>query len=181
MTLYSSLSEWYFLNGIKRTCINYPNFSKFEQMKKEYPYVDKKEFIGIGDNCIFFQTEELKEQMLNRYLRGNENVPTDSPEYHRIIGNILEYPPKSIDFFIKGGSLYKPVHAVHMRYCGNNIVANILDLEDNVKWLWAKFPYPLDDTLLLQQGANFIFIDYGDYNKVREIVKNTKHYIKNNR
>lgn len=177
LTKYSSLSERYFINGIKRTCINYPDFSKFELMQERYPYINKNDFESLGDNYLFFQTEELKKEMYHKYIKGNEHVALESPEHHWIIGNILEYPPKAIEFFIKGGIDKSPDRAIGMQYCGNYITADIFDLEDNAKWLWRKFPYPLDDILLIRKGIEFTMIEFQDYEEIRKIIKSVQQKI----
>lgn len=177
MTKYASLSEWYFLNAIKRTCINNPEFKKFELMKEHYPYINKDDFKSLGNNYLFFQTEELKKEMYHKYIKGNEQVVMGSPEYHQIIGNILEFPPKAIEFFIKGGVDNFPNRAIGMQYCGNHFIADIYDLEENAKWLWEKYPYPMDDTLLIRKGIDFQMIEFEDYSSIKKIITKAKQKI----
>jgi len=174
MPKYFSLSEWYFLNGIKRTCLNYPNFSKFEYMKQHYPYINKNDLKSLGDHYLFFQNEELKEEMMEKYIKGNEHVSADSAKHHWIIGNILEYPPKAIEFYINNGKDHYPERTIGIQYCGNHIISDVLDLKENAKWFWEKYPYPLDDTLLIRRKEYFNFIDFHDYKKIELIIENVK-------
>lgn len=78
---------------------------------------------------------------------------------------------------MKGGSDKFPERAIGMQYCGSNFIADILDLKENAKRIWNKFPYPLDDTLLIRKSEGFTEISFENYSKIEEIVENAKKHL----
>lgn len=171
MTVCRGLFEHYFLKGIKRVCINYPHFSKFEHMLTNYPYIDRTIFPALKPTSfIFFQNETLKEHAIHTYLQNADQIQPDSYEFHKAIGSILEFPPKAVEFYASGRARKEP--RMNIYYYGNSFSSSIDDVTENVAWMWEKFPYPEDDVLLIRLKDDFAEVPYGDFDMLREIERN---------
>ena len=68
-----------------------------------------------------------------------------------------------------------PERTIGTQYCGNNFISDVLDLKENAEWLWEKYPYPFDDTLLIRQNGYYNSINFHDYKKIELIVKSVKN------
>jgi hypothetical protein len=171
VTVCRGLFERYFLSGIKRVCLNYPNFEKFEYMKTNYPYIDHNLFPALRPGILlFFQNEQLKRQTIETYLQNADQIQPDSYEYHKVLGTILEFPPKAVEFFASGRNETEPSIGIH--FCGTSFSSSVDDITENVAWMWNHFPYPEDDILMLRHQMDFVEIPFKDFDMLEEIEKN---------
>lgn len=167
--MYSGVFERFFLFGVKRVIVSAPHWSKFNLMKKNYPYIDKKLFPPLKGDYLFFYEEELKDEIYDRYLKGNEHLRKFSPEFNRIMGTILGYPPNAVEFFSSERHKQFPEKKIALRYCGVECVGSMDDMVEDVQWLWEKYPYPDLDMLTVSYKRLHVDIQYGDINYVKEL------------
>lgn len=127
---------------------------------------------------IYFQNEDLKRsfQLKIKGLDHNE------PEFHRILGESLGFPPLAVDFFcreLKG--LTDPKNRIGIEYNGINFIGSIDTLMDCVEWLWDRYPQQYfrerDLELIYGRPLNVFRVDYKNKDKLEsaysQIVKKT--------
>ncbi|SHF33925.1 hypothetical protein SAMN05444392_11612 [Seinonella peptonophila] len=167
--------------GEKPALIEYSKSNAFlsnKHLLMHYPH------ILTNDYYIFFQTIEQK----NEFIPKLRKVKFDSPEFRKLVGLEIGYPPKAVDFYVKYSELEKQEgsyeinqlesHRVSIRYAGIRCVCHLDDLIECFEWLWEKYP-SLDDTPKVLVGTTFYPI-HGrqDIENVRQIVlKNVKELV----
>jgi hypothetical protein len=128
-----------FLMGYKPACFENLDRLDSEILEKlrRYP------FHQIYDNTvIFFQNETLKDQ----FLQQTRNLSPKSPEFCRVLGLALGFPPKAVEFYVdyyrwqihdrKNALTYFFSHKVGYRYIGIMFEGHIDDLFENAGWMW---------------------------------------------
>lgn len=173
MSLYSICEEGFFFCKKPAIWIS-PSYSVFEELYFDgYPYITKKQFHALEDHeVIFFQNEHLRQQALDQYIRCNEDCERFSPTFHRIVGTILGFPPRAVDFFVQ--YQHDPRlkrYRIGMKYCGVECIGSICDLADNAAWLWERYPYPDLDILTIDYDDNRVCAEYGDIQRVKKLAR----------
>jgi hypothetical protein len=110
-----------------------------------YPYTRIKHFY------LFFQSQTQKDQ----FIKQQEKFPYNSPEFERLLGYALGYPPLAVEYYTQCARLQKlgntdqlndlMARRVALRYAGIRCVSHVDDLEFNIRWLWER--YPIQDEL----------------------------------
>lgn len=180
--VYSGVFERFFLLGIKKVILSSAQWSKFDLLKRNYPCIDKTLFPALpsgeeGEEHLFFYDEELKEEIYLKYIKGNEHIKPYTEEYHRLLGTILGFPPKAVDFFSSGEHEKQPHKKVFLQFCGVQCVASIDNLVEDVEWLWEKYPYPESDILIAKYKYDYVDFTYGDIKAVKEAQQHGLAYI----
>jgi hypothetical protein len=177
------LSERFFLFGIKKVLYgNEDHLKRFEILIKNYPFIDKELFPPLGDDgYLFFYDEETKEKMYVEYLEPNKHVEKWSPDYDRIIGTVLGYPPKAVEFYSSGRSKKYPEKVIYYHFCGVECVGSVDDMVDDIQWLWNTYPYPDADVLCIEYNRQYIEFEYGEIEKVKEVQKSAIKYLASNK
>ncbi|TCW40838.1 hypothetical protein EDC32_101487 [Laceyella sacchari] len=123
-----------------------PTFMKNLHLFEHYPCVTENIDIFDGEDFyLFFQNEELKETFLSK-LR---DVKPRSPEFHRLLGVTLGYPPLAAQFFAECHRLEEEKHIdeyerlfkqkVSFYYSGIRCNGHVNDLVENSVWLWERY------------------------------------------
>jgi hypothetical protein len=171
-----------FLKGIKPSC--YENRTKLDAVKLDklsvYPYYDCNE-----EFTLYFQNEALK----RRFLVNTNGKNRKNPDYIRIFGNILGYPPKATEFFadyqakrkvdVEAASAYFQSVRVNMLYCGVQFMSHVKDVEENAFWLWERYRHnsPMRFKLLQSVGdPTQIVIPFRDYDELKRGVNECFEY-----
>jgi len=140
-----------FLAGIKPTC-----FENLDRLAPEirtrlfqYPFHQTDE-----NAAIFFQNESLKRS----FLQQTQHLDRQSPEYQRVLGQTLGFPPKAAHFYARyyewqlrnrSEALgYFFTHKVGYRYAGIMCEGHIDDLVENAEWLWDQ--YYVENTMTIK-------------------------------
>lgn len=166
------ITERFFLFGIKKVITIDPTYPKFNILINQFPYVDKELFPPLEDDYIFFYDEYLKKQIYNQYLKENIHIKKFSPEFNRIMGTILGYPPKAVDYYVDRMRNEKLTDdSIGLYFCGVECVSGIEDLAENVEWLWKKYPYPNMDVLTACYKRQYIEFEYEDIAAIRNAQK----------
>lgn len=142
-------------------------------LKRKYPYIT--EGIGLRDDVttyMFFQTEEQKKS----FQQQLEKVAPKSPEFHKILGLALGYPPKAVEFHSKLWSENEEakqleLRKVGMHYYGITCNGNVDDLIENCLWLWDTYNFPdgPKDTLEVRIHTNFYPVEYKDVDTLKKL------------
>ena len=173
---YTGSAERYFLFGIKKVVLSSPAWSRFQILKKQFPYISNHDFPALlEDQFIFFQDEQLKERLCNKYLEGTVSYGTS--EYHYILGSLLGFPPNAVHFFSTGKADQEPKKRITIRFCGVECVGSVEDLVNDVIWLWENYPYPDMDILTLNYNCECADIQYGDISRVIDVQKRILSHI----
>jgi hypothetical protein len=147
-----------FLKGIKPALYRAYNRGLAELFPKLQEYPHLKDHTG---RYLFFQTEEKKQEYVDRI----QQIDLNSPEYHKMLGLLLGYPPKAVDFFVRkctDRSLSEV--SIGLGYAGIRCVCDVRELIENTKWLWDT--YQLDEELRLFIGEEFVYVPYQDMNEL---------------
>lgn len=105
---------------------------------KQYPFVGSIVSHTISGLIMYFQ-DEMKRTTFLEAIRGLE---VNSPEYHEQIGIALGYPPKAARFyslFIQDEERFR-CKKVGIQFNGCGCIGHVEDIEDNVRWLWERYP-----------------------------------------
>lgn len=117
------------------------------QLSKKYPYTI------LDNNYIFFQNEQMKKEFTDQIQATEKN----SPEYHRIIGETLGYPPQAINFFVQcmeNKELEKK--RAYFNYAGINFTANVEQALEITYWLWKNIRIPMDKVKIEYMGIKYL-------------------------
>jgi hypothetical protein len=131
-------AEYAFLVGYKPAVITRPSFRHFSYMIEHFPYVDQ------GDsyqNHIFFQEEWMKGQYIDeiQYISA-EGL---NPDYARVIGKYLGYPPQSIDYYCRYLMSEDEKGKIGIYYAGINFSSHIDLLYNEIQWLQRTYRHPI--------------------------------------
>lgn len=173
MSLYAICEEGFFFCNKPAIWIS-PRYSVFEELYfGGYPYITKEQFHALENHeVIFFQNECLRKKALDQYIKVNKHCERFSPDFHYILGHILGFPPRAVDFFVQyqhDPRLEK--YRIEMKYCGVECIGSICDLVDNATWLWKQYPFPDLDTLTIDYNDKRVSIEYGDIQNAKELIK----------
>ena len=142
---------------------------------ENFPYIDEKK-CNLFDGkkfYIFFQEEE---SMLN-FQRQMEAIQPQSPEFHKIFGLTLGFPPNAVDFYVKkitakeDERLQLKRQQIGLRFCGISCAANINDLIEDALWLWDRYPYPeaIREGLSIRVHNERVSVPYKNFTRLRYI------------
>ncbi|WP_028776610.1 hypothetical protein [Shimazuella kribbensis] len=141
-----------------------PTTMKYIDKLKRYPYVTNGIDISDDDYFLFFQNNELK----NEFLDKLKNVKPRSPEFHKLLGVTLGYPPAAARFFatcMSRTSLESYRLAIH--YAGIRCVSHVDDLVENAIWLWDRYTEQ-EDMKIMVNTSLYPVIRY-DIERLNEI------------
>ena len=99
-----------------------------------------------------------------------ENFPykTGSPEFYKVWGCALGYPPKTIQFFAESWVDEKLDQLkVGMYYLGIGCSGSIEDLTENCLWLWNQ--YQIEVGIKVRLDTSFTEVDYMDLEKLEHL------------
>ncbi|WP_124727910.1 tetratricopeptide repeat protein [Staphylospora marina] len=178
-----------FLLGVKPACSENILWlpTAFQLKLRRYPSVKKENRRG----AIYFQTEEMKQ----RFLEETKNLSPDSPEYIRILGLTLGFPPKAVDFHVRSlsrdpahpqeATKWYNLHKVRANYAGNMFAENIDDLVENTEWLWNRYGREWDMSLSViretDQRLFLYLVPFGDREKLKEAEEGLRKVLDENR
>lgn len=128
---------------------------------------------------IYFQNEELKQSFQLRTKGFDHN----EPEFHRILGETLGFPPLAADYFAKElQGLTDRSKRIGIEYNGINFIGSIDIMVECVKWLWDRYPqqYFRERDLEINYGRplNVFQVDYNNVDKLRFIHEQISQLIK---
>jgi hypothetical protein len=142
-----------FLKGYKPAFLEIPDTERttahLDLLLSNYPYVDETEHDLLNSNrfYLFFQDKSIYAQFQKEIKR----IAFTKAEIDRLLGVILGFPPKAIDFYVRmmtekrNGNLEAfqrmKNRKISMIYCGCSFGSDINDFETNVRWLLDKYPY----------------------------------------
>jgi hypothetical protein len=150
-----------FLKGIKPALYRAYNqgLAELFPILKEYPHL--KDHTG---RYLFFQTEEKKQEYVDRI----QQIDLNSPEYHKMLGLLLGYPPKAVDFYVRkctDRSLSEV--SIGLGYSGVRCVSDVRELIENTIWLWDT--YQLDEEMRLMVEGEFIYVSYRQMEELKKV------------
>ena len=91
-----------------------------------------------------------------------------SPDFHKILGSALGYPPKAVKFFAESwGNNELAQLKVGMYYLGIGCSGNVEDLTENCLWLWKQ--YQIKEKMKVRLDSNLIDVDYMDIEKLEHL------------
>jgi hypothetical protein len=166
MDKYFAMFEKYFLNNIRKTVLTDPSYSRFQHMFENYPYIDKNDFPALEDQYIFFQTDELKQELCNDYLPYK--IKDLGEDYHRALGGLLMYPPCCIEYFVSKEREQQD-RRIFLLYYGMTCGVSMRDLDKAASYLWNLIPNPVDDTMVFKDNETYIEIPYRDLELIRRL------------
>lgn len=165
-----------FLCGLKPTLLLAEQQKGFTSMLA-YPNTEIH-LIPNRHQCLFFHTEQDKQTWIDR----TQNMEHTSPEFHRILGLTLGYPPKAVDFFVKREECKKQgkfnelqrlkSKVVGLHYAGISCNGNYEDLISNARWLWDT--YKQEEQLKVRVDSSYVFVEYRNDKKLAEIMETFK-------
>lgn len=128
---------------------------------------------------IYFQNKNLKQAFQEKIKGLNQN----SPEFHRILGETLGFPPLAVDFYVKHlQELVDWNRKVGFEYNGINFAGSFDTLIECTYWLWEQYPqqYFREREMILSYGkpSNRFKIAYKDINKLRTVHEQISKLIK---
>ncbi|MBA4542904.1 hypothetical protein H1164_08315 [Thermoactinomyces daqus] len=162
-----------FIQGLKpaiyRTTLESEFAKRLPFLVENFPYISSQEtekivLIPGAETYVFFQDQEQKE----RFKKELEYTEANSPEFHRLLGITLGYPPLAVEFFVQAKlnpELEK--RKVGMYHLGIGCSGDILDLIDNCRWLWDT--YKLPEKIDIRLGTEFVSIPYGQMEELERI------------
>jgi hypothetical protein len=150
-----------FLKGIKPALYRADNqgLQELFPILKEYPHL--KDHTG---RFLFFQSKEKKQE----YVDNLRQIDINSPEYHKMLGLLLGYPPKAVDFYVRkctDRSLAEV--SIGLGYSGVRCVCDVRELIENTIWLWDT--YQLDEELRLMVEGEFIYVSYRNMEELKNV------------
>ncbi|WP_044640537.1 hypothetical protein [Risungbinella massiliensis] len=177
-----------FLQGIKPACFEVITWLKPEvlgQLEK-YPYHYRNE-----NEAIFFQNEAMK----YTFIQETEGLSIKNPLYQKILGNTLGFPPKAVDFYShyygwqltdrEEAERYFFTHKVGFRHMGVMCEGHIEDIEENAKWLWARYPSDIPLVIkAIQKPDNDLLtfpVDNGDFSGLQEAKQKVQAVLDHNK
>lgn len=170
-----------FIQGLKPALYRNTLDAKFKEklpfLVERFPYISSERIALVdgAETYIFFQHEEMKKSFAEQLQRITS---VQSPDFHRLLGYALGYPPKAVEYFAKtkeettDGKMLK-ARKVGMYYLGIGCSGDILDLVENCNWLWDT--YGIDSEMEIRIDSDFISVPYGDLEAVQQIRDETLH------
>lgn len=127
---------------------------------------------------IYFQNEELKQTFQDKTKELDHN----SPEFHRILGETLGYPPLAVNFYVKHlQNLVDWNRKVGFEYNGINFVGSFDTLIECTQWLWKHYPqqYFREREMILSYGkpSKRFKIAYKDINNLKSVHEQIRQLI----
>ncbi|MGX9706628.1 hypothetical protein [Laceyella tengchongensis] len=142
-----------FLKGYKPAFLEIPHTKftteKLDLLLVKYPYVDEKAYDLLNGNAfyLFFQNQSV----YARFQTEIEHIAFTKGEIDRLLGDILGFPPKAIDFYVRmmtekrNGNIdafqRMKNRKIGMIYCGCSFGSDVNDFVENALWLLEKYPY----------------------------------------
>jgi hypothetical protein len=156
-----------FVQGLKpaiyRNSFDKQFVEKLPYLKEHYPYISHRKIALIpeAETYLFFQNERMKEDFLRKL---NQISSPFSPDFHRLLGHTLGFPPKAVEYFAqtKMGTVEAELlnkRKVGMYYLGIGCSGDIYDLVENVHWLWDT--YQINKEMEVRLGCSMITIPFG--------------------
>jgi hypothetical protein len=161
-----------FMFGYKPTCTSQKGNPRLKPwldrlLEAGYPYVYPHNI--LGDGYIFFHSEKEKQD----YIDLMEGIRINSTEYVRNLGQVLGFPPNSIQFFTNMWQMEeegKNVDDLENQSIGVNMSgimfsAHIPHLLEDITWMWHRYnqtkskQYPT----ILDTEDGKVVIKHGDY------------------
>ena len=171
-----------FLKGYKPAFLEIPHerwkTEHMEYLLENYPYVSEKDYDLLSGRrfYLFFQNELIQSLFYAEVKRSTLSVK----EADRILGTILGFPPKAVDFYVRmmeekrQGNLeeYKRMRdrKIGLIYCGCSFSSNIEDFEINALWLLDKYPYEeaKKDGMYIRLDGERIQVPIESYHQLEE-------------
>jgi hypothetical protein len=167
-----------FLDGYKPALLISPRNQHFETIvATNFPHVVP--FDDEAGSHMFFQTEEQKED----YLKRMEGVGLRSYEFNMIVGEVLGFPVRSVEYFSKMRVLedkigYYPEEEeqtkVGVAWAGFFFSSHIEFVEQEIHWLFDTYQHEKAVGLPLYLRTledGYIEIPYGDFAKLQLVVQ----------
>jgi hypothetical protein len=135
-----------FLKGYKPAVLMNPNHDDENDIKSlaGYPSVENVQVFDSAGQVLYFQNEELKQDYL---YQSKNTLNPHSPEFHKLLGITLGFPPKAVDFYVS--ELMSPDDYRHDRvgldYCGISCIGGLDDLLENTAFLWDQIKNPKEE------------------------------------
>lgn len=172
--------EQAFLDGYKPATITFRQsrfFDQFYPELKRYPNIEISNEVAEG--FMFFQTEEMKAEYINKM----KNVEEDSFFDHYYTGLALGFPERSVRLF----SNFREIEAligempkeeerlgVGINWAGFQFKSFLPFVQEEIGWLWSVYKHPKSVNVPLYLRANnqpSIEIPYGDYQLLDKLIK----------
>jgi hypothetical protein len=169
-----------FLDGYKPALLVEPKHKFFNLIPTNYPHLES--YIEQDDIYIFFQTEELK----NEYVKKVEGVSWGTYEFHKIIGEALGFPKKSVEFYARMRVLEDKIGhypeeeeqtKVGVAWAGFFFSSHLDFVEQEVHWLFNTYQHEKAVGLPLYLRTSedgYIEIPYGNFEKLNLVVNTIK-------
>lgn len=171
-----------FLKGYKPAFLEIPHerwkTEYLEYLLENYLYVSEKEYDLLSGRrfYLFFQNELVQSQFYAEIKRSR----LSEKEADRILGTILGFPPKAVDFYVRMMEEKRKGHLeeyqrmrerkIGLIYCGCSFSSDIEDLEINALWLLGKYPYEeaKKDGMYIRLDEEKIRVPIENYRKLSE-------------
>ncbi|PRZ12315.1 hypothetical protein CLV36_11581 [Laceyella sediminis] len=172
-----------FLKGYKPAFLEIPHTKftteKLDLLLSKYPYVDEKAYDLLNGNVfyLFFQNQSV----YARFQTEIERISFTKGEIDRLLGDILGFPPKAIDFYIRmmtekrNGNIdafqRMKNRKIGMIYCGCSFGSDVNDFVENALWLLDKYPYEeaKEDGMFVRIGLESrLLVPIGSYRELTE-------------
>lgn len=172
-----------FLKGYKPAFLEVPNneftTEKLGLLLSNHPYVDEKAYdlLNGREFYLFFQDEAVHA----RFQAEIERTTFTKGEIDRVLGTILGFPPKAVDFYVRmltekrNGNVeaYQRMknRKTGMIYCGCCFGSDVNDFVENALWLLDKYPYEeaKEDGMFVRIGLEpRLPVPIHDYRKLKE-------------
>jgi hypothetical protein len=160
-----------FLAGIKPSC--YENLTRVppDVLRKLEKFPRFSVFPGYD---MFFRDRQLRD----KFVKAVEAIPRKSPDFHRVLGLALGYPPKAVEFYVKrvSGELSREEfyeQRVGFYHAGIWCTGHKRDIVVNMRWLWERYPYNDRSriTTYYNNDRQLHPVQYGDYETLHNIAE----------
>ncbi|WP_198054009.1 hypothetical protein [Thermoactinomyces sp. CICC 23799] len=172
-----------FLKGYKPAFLDIPlerwKTEHMEYLLETYPYVGQNDYDLLSGRpfYLFFQNE-LIQSLFHAEVKRSGTL--SAKEADRILGTILGFPPKAVDFYVRmmeeerKGNIeeYHRLRGqkIGLIYCGCSFATDIEDLEINALWLLDKYPYEeaKEDGMYIRLDGERIRVPIESYRQLAE-------------
>jgi hypothetical protein len=166
-----------FLDGYKPALVIYPSDKHFDKvLATDFPRITP--FDKQLSSYIFFQTEEQKQE----YQRKIEGVKWGTYEFHKIVGEALGFPKKSVEYYAQMRVLENKMghypeeerrDSVGVEWAGFFFSSHMDFVEQEVRWLFDTYQHEKAIGLPVSiwvVGFDTPDIPYGDFERMNMIV-----------
>lgn len=132
------------MNGYEAFCKGYRSaylcFPQYETDAYQQLLTQNLPSLQLNESEVLFFAND---QLCQEYIQKSSKLEPESDEHHRLMGEVLNYPPMAVEFFLQPfDDEYKKNKATY-EYYDIRFAGHVDDQQVIAEWLWSNVPAPI--------------------------------------